>query len=152
MTSLRAQVLAICLVSGTAAGAGEAQAATPPPLSRDSTVLLYCAAWGAADRAERDRLLERVWATDGVYLDQGTRAEGRTALSDAIGRSVDRNPGLHFQCSRPHAHHDVMRFTWIARRGDETEILSGMDFGEFAPDGRIRRIVGFFGPLPPATP
>jgi hypothetical protein len=27
-------------------------------------------------------------------------------------------------------------------------MLEGMDFGELAEDDRLRRIVGFFGPLP----
>jgi hypothetical protein len=34
------------------------------------------------------------------------------------------------------------------RNGDAVE-LEGVDFAELAPDGRIRRITGFFGPLPP---
>jgi hypothetical protein len=33
---------------------------------------------------------------------------------------------------------------------DAFQRMQGMDFGEFAADGRIRRIVGFFGP-PPAV-
>jgi hypothetical protein len=33
------------------------------------------------------------------------------------------------------------------RSGDEVA-LEGMDFGELATDGRISRIVGFFGPFP----
>ncbi len=46
------------------------------------------------------------------------------------------------------AHDEVFRFAWVMRDGDEVT-LEGMDFGEVAPDGRIQRIVGFFGPFPP---
>jgi hypothetical protein len=45
-----------------------------------------------------------------------------------------------------------MRFAWILFRGDGTQWTQGMDFGELAADGRIRRIVGFFGPLPTVAP
>ena len=115
--------------------------------------MLYCAAWSTAARATRDQLLERIWADGGTYLDKGnTRADGRAALSDAIGRMAQRYPGAHFQCSRPQAHHDVMRFAWILRGRGNAEMLNGMDFAELAADGRIRRIVGFFGPLPSASP
>ena len=151
MSPRSAGVLAASLLVAGARALG----AQPPsaPGSRDSVVSLYCAAWSAADRAERDRLLERVWAPDGTYLDQGnTRTEGRAALSDAIGRMLQRYPGAHFRCSGAHTHHDVMRFAWVVLGGDGKQLLDGMDFAELAPDGRIRRIVGFFGPLPSAAP
>ena len=41
---------------------------------------------------------------------------------------------------------DGLRFGWVMRNGDEV-VLEGMDFAELAPDGRIGRIVGFFGPF-----
>jgi hypothetical protein len=47
--------------------------------------------------------------------------------------------------SRPNA---VFRFAWVMRNGDDVA-LEGIDFGELDPDGRIKRIVGFFGPFPP---
>jgi hypothetical protein len=31
---------------------------------------------------------------------------------------------------------------------DGVVTLERIDFGELAPDGRLKRIVGFFGPLP----
>ena len=43
---------------------------------------------------------------------------------------------------------DGLRFAWVMRNGDEV-VLEGMDFAELAPDGRIKRIAGFFGPFPP---
>jgi hypothetical protein len=32
---------------------------------------------------------------------------------------------------------------------DPTALVEGMDFGELGDDGRLKRIVGFFGPFPP---
>jgi len=35
----------------------------------------------------------------------------------------------------------------VMRNGGE-DVLEGMDYGELAADGRISKIVGFFGPFP----
>lgn len=134
-----------------AAGAGGAQpAASPASLAAlDSTVAAYCAAWGTADRAARDRLLERVWAPDGAYSDPApTHAEGRGALSETIDRLQRQLPGARFRCGAAQAHHGFFRFGWVMLGADGGERLRGTDFGELDAEGRIRRIVGFFGPPP----
>jgi hypothetical protein len=41
-----------------------------------------------------------------------------------------------------------LRFSWRLIQPDGTAI-EGMDFGELDGDGRIKRIVGFFGPFTP---
>lgn len=71
-----------------------------------------------------------------------------SALLTACGS----HPGAHFRCSSPQVHHGFMRITWILLRGDGAESWRGMDFGELAPDGRIRRITGFFGAPPSVAP
>lgn len=38
-----------------------------PSLSPEAAVVDYCAAWNTTDLAERERLLARVWAPNGVY-------------------------------------------------------------------------------------
>ena len=45
----------------------------------------------------------------------------------------------------------VFRFAWVMRNGGDVA-HEGVDFGELAADGRIRRIIGFFGPFPPLSP
>jgi hypothetical protein len=60
----------------------------------------------------------------------------------------ERNPDGNIAVSRLEHHHDRGRFTWAIRRNDGTTVLDGMDFVDFASDGRIRRITGFFGPPP----
>jgi hypothetical protein len=45
-----------------------------------------------------------------------------------------------------------MRTTWVYLNPDGSEIEHGMDFSELAADGRIRRVVGFFGDPPPDRP
>jgi len=152
MTNLRIarSVIAVALVAGaTPLRAAAQQAAVPLP--PDSVVAVYCAAWSSADRVTRNSLLARVWANDGVYSDPApTLASGRDALSDSIASFHRRRPGARFQCSVPQVHHGMMRFTWLLLASDTAVHFPGMDFGELAADGRIRRIVGFFGAPPVA--
>lgn len=116
-------------------------------LSPEAAVVDYCAAWNTTDRAERERLLAQVWALDGVYSDpEPTNVVGRSALSDAISTFHRSYPGAYFRCSVPQTHHGAMRVTWLLFRPDGSERLRGTDFSELAEDGRIRRVVGFFGP------
>jgi hypothetical protein len=60
-------------------------------------------------------------------------------------------PGHRFRrASGIDAHHDHLRFAWELVTPDGTVALAGMDVGEVAGDGRLRRITGFFGELPTA--
>jgi hypothetical protein len=40
-----------------------------------------------------------------------------------------------------------IRFTWRMLLADAKVFLEGIDFGELNSDGKLHRIVGFFGPL-----
>jgi len=118
-----------------------------------SAVNDYCAAWSVTDRAARDRMLARVWAADGVYSDPGpTYVTGVAGLSGAIAEFQRQYPGTHFRCSTPQAHHNFMRVTWILLRQNGTPVTHGVDIYDMAKDGRIQRIVGFFGDPPAVAP
>jgi hypothetical protein len=149
MTSLAIRCFAVVLTGVTF---GITQAHTQEStraVSPDSAVILYCAAWNTDDRADRARLLERVWTPDGVYSDPNpTRTVGRAALSDSIAALRRRYPGARFHCSAPQTHHAAMRTTWLYLRPDKTEVARGEDFFELAEDGRIKRVTGFFGAAP----
>jgi hypothetical protein len=121
-------------------------------MSLQEIVDAYGAAWNERDDAARAELLERAWADDGVYCDPSATVNGRAALVAHIGgfhqtmpdHTIDLTSGVD-------AHAGKFRFTWVMRKAGEVA-LEGVDFGELAPDGRIQRIVGFFGPFPPSAP
>ena len=118
-------------------------------LTPAAAVAGHCAAWNTIDHAARDRLLNRVFARDGVYSDPTpTYVTGRAALSDAIARFQRQYPGARFRCSAPQTHHRTMRVSWLLVGADGKVVTQGMDFYELAPDGLIRRVTGFFGPPP----
>jgi hypothetical protein len=114
-------------------------------------ITTYGAAWNEPDAARRAELLEEAWATDGAYLDPTGHAEGRDALVAHIGGFQEMMPGHTIDMTSGVDEHDgVFRFAWVMRNADG-DVLEGMDYGELADDGRISRIVGFFGPIPDPT-
>ena len=149
MSKLVVSLLAAGALASTTV-AVRAAAPSDMRVTPDAAVVAYCAAWNTTDRSARDRLLADVWALDGVYSDPDpTLTRGRAALSDAITEFQHHYPGSRFRCSAPQEHHRAMRVSWILLRPDGTQVTEGMDFYDLAPDGRITRVVGFFG-APPA--
>jgi hypothetical protein len=60
-------------------------------------------------------------------------------------------PGHRFRrVSGVDVHHDELRFGWELRSPDGAVVVTGIDVGALGPDGRLRRITGFFGELPAA--
>lgn len=122
-------------------------------LPLDQVLADYNAAWGEHDATRRGALLERAWAERGTYTDPQAHVEGRAALVTHIGLVQPRLPaGVHgVVVSAPDVHHGVFRFAWEFRGANGGLFMKGEDFGELAEDGRIQRIVGFFGDLLPAA-
>ena len=116
------------------------------------TVAQYMAAWNEPDDAARGALLAQCWSEVGVYLDPNVSLAGRDALATKIGEVLASRPGARLEfMSGIDVHHHVVRFLWRLVRADGTSGDTSIDFGEVGPDGRLVRIVGFFGP-PPALP
>ncbi|MBI1885935.1 MAG: nuclear transport factor 2 family protein [Chloroflexi bacterium] len=112
----------------------------------------YGGAWNETDEGARRRLLEKCWADGGTYTDPQSHAEGRDALSALIGGFQQQMPGARIEAtSGADVHHNVLRFTWKLLGPQGNTVMEGVDFGELDGDGRIKRIVGFFGPPPAAS-
>ena len=115
-----------------------------------ATIDGYLSAYNEPDRARRDALIERVWAADGRLVDPPLAAEGRSAISDMAETMQGQFAGHAFRrVSGVDLHHDQVRFAWELVGPDGQVALAGTDAGELDADGRLRRIVGFFGDLPP---
>ena len=89
----------------------------------------YAAAWRETDAAARRTLLDTCWAEDGSF-----QAENPGARIDVVS-GVDEHDGY-------------LRFAWRMLAADGSVAVEGTDFGEVNGEGTLRRIVGFFGPLP----
>ena len=108
----------------------------------------YLAAWNETDPARRAQLIEEAWSPDGRYVDPLLEATGHGAIADMAAGVHQQFPGQRFtRLSGIDAHHDVVRFAWQLGGPDGTVTVAGIDVGELADDGRLRRITGFFGEL-----
>ena len=113
----------------------------------DAILKDYCSAWCEADTARRDAFLERAWAENGVYRDPTAEVSGRAELSALIGGLHTKMPGVTLeQTTGVSQHHNCIYFGWRVVLASGDVLVEGVDFGELAPDGRIARITGFFGP------
>jgi hypothetical protein len=113
-------------------------------------VTQYMAAWNEPDDAARGALLEQCWSDGGVYLDPNVSLAGRDALATQIATVQASRPGARLEfMSGIDVHHNVVRFLWRLVRADGTCGDTSIDFGEIGADGRLVKIVGFFGPPPP---
>lgn len=114
------------------------------------TVTAYGDSWNEPDESKRRALLEQAWADDGAYCDPTVDVQGRDALLDHIGGFRELFPGARIEkTSCVEVHHGWARFAWSMVDAEGATSIEGFDVCEFAPDGRLQRIVGFFGPFPP---
>ena len=127
------------------------------PASAQEAVDLYGSAWREPDEAKRRAILEKAWAEDGVYTDPTAYVDGREALVKHIGGFLEaanagNGPALQIDSSVDVHHTRFLRFAWKVMAPDGETVLSpGMDYGELDEDGRLKLIVGFFGPFPPVA-
>ncbi len=120
-------------------------------MSVNEVVQAYIAAWHEPAEDKRREFLAQSWAEDGQYTDPLQQYTGREALNQGIAGFQERRLGAWFVlASDIEYHHNMLRFSWKCLRADDTTLVEGTDFGELASDGRLTRIVGFFGPVPNA--
>lgn len=118
--------------------------------SLDGLVDTYCRAWSEPDADARRALLDQAWDEDGTYTDPLAEVAGRAALHAHIGASFADFPGMVITAtSAVDVHHDKGRFTWQLTLPDGSVPVAGTDFAQVTTEGKIRSIVGFFGPLAP---
>ena len=110
------------------------------------TVRRYDEAWAERDSAARQAMLAEIWAEDGIYVDPEVPdgVQGSDALSDLIDLSNEEMPGLTIEAtSAPVFLGGRGWYSWHATTGDG-EDFDGIDFIEFAADGRIQRLTNFY--------
>ena len=119
-------------------------------MTLEELIAAYDRVWSEPDEDERRRLLEGSWADDGELVDPGEGwFRGRDAVLARIAGFSERFPGARVEVtSALDEHHGFVRYAWTIVDADGRALLEGMDFAELAEDGRLRRVVMFFGPLP----
>jgi hypothetical protein len=120
-------------------------------LTTDATTLVdtYLAAWNERDPQRRAELIQRAWAPGGRLIDPPLTGEGDEGIGDVVAAMHEHYPEHSFErTSGVDLHHEHLRFAWELRGPDGTVAVSGIDVADLAPDGRLARVLGFFGELP----
>jgi hypothetical protein len=109
------------------------------------------AAWNERDAGRRAELVAAVWTEDGHLADPPLEGRGHEAIAGMAAALQQQFDGHRFRrASAVDQHHGFFRYAWELVGPDGTVALTGLDVGELAEDGRVRRISGFFGELEPA--
>ena len=115
----------------------------------------YLSAYCEPERVRRAAVVSRVWAHDGRLTDPPMDASGHEAIVAQADALLGQFPAHRFRRTTAiDGHHGFARYGWTLVNGSGTPVLEGCDFAEIDEDGRLRRVVGFFGPmstLPAAT-
>lgn len=110
----------------------------------------YIDAWNEPQADKRRQILAQAMTDDGAYADPARKTDNRAGLVECIGDVLDEDPGRRIvRTSDVDVHHLVCRFNWRLVKADGTRTPESVDFIDFATDGRIDRVTGFFGRLKP---
>ena len=130
-------------------GRRDAGAMTDTSTAITTVVDDYLAAWNERDDARRAELIERAWAPDGRLIDPPFDGEGHDGISQMAAVMHEHYDGHSFErTSGVDMHHQHARFAWKLVGPDGAVAVEGIDVADLAEDGRLARVVGFFGELP----
>jgi len=112
----------------------------------------HLSAYGESDPIRRRALLEAAWVPGGALIDPPLdAAAGHEQLDDLFATVQSHYPGHTFRrTSEVDVHHEFGRYGWELAGPDGAVVFGGVDVVDFAPDGRLARVVGFLGELPMA--
>jgi hypothetical protein len=111
----------------------------------------YLSMWNETDPGRRAEIIRTAWSEQGAYWDPMLEATGHEAMGAMVETVQAQFPGQRFRrTSGIDAHHALVRFGWELAAPDGTVTVAGVDVGVIGEDGRLTRIAGFFGDLPPA--
>jgi hypothetical protein len=109
------------------------------------------AAWNETDPDSIRGHLDRALSSGIVFCDPDNLTTGIDEFEAMVRSFRERIPRA--ECARASGvdhHHDLYRYEW-AVRSDGALLVSGFDVARVDDDGRLLRIDGFFGPLPPLS-
>jgi hypothetical protein len=106
------------------------------------------ATWNERDPAEVRGHLDRALAPDVVFIDPSIETHGIDEF-EANVHDVHRQVrgAVYERTSGVDSHHQLYRYTWRISRDGEV-LMPGFDVTEVDDDGKVTRVLGFFGRLP----
>lgn len=114
---------------------------------KQNSIKTYVSAWNEPDEDKIRHRLEACVISDVHYCDPFTDIiTGIEELAGVMAGVSPTFPGvIHALSGEPAGHHTFGYYNWVARLSNGKEI-PGVDYIEFAPDGRIAQVVSFTDP------
>lgn len=112
------------------------------------TVDSHLEAYALADADRREALVAANWNAAGELTDPPMTGRGLAEISALADIVLTHYAGHRFErTTTVDAHHGFARYGWNLVAPDGAIAVSGTDFVEFDENGKLLRIVGFFGPF-----
>jgi hypothetical protein len=106
------------------------------------------AIWNERDLSRIRCHLEAVLAADVVFIDPTIETHGLQEFEENVRDFRTKYPEASIRrASGIDSHHNLHRYNWEITVGGKV-FLAGSDVAETAEDGKVCRVLGFFGPLP----
>jgi hypothetical protein len=113
-----------------------------------ATVDTWLEAYAEPDADRRAALVAEVWTADGHLADPPFEGRGHEAIAALGGVVLEHYAGHTFRrTTAVDAHHGTARYEWELVAPDGTVAVAGTDVATFTDDGRLQKVIGFFGPL-----
>ena len=113
-----------------------------------TTIDTHLAGYCEADPAKRSDLLRSVWTAGGNLIDPPLMGTGVDEIASLVDTVVTHYPEHRFQrTTAVDEHHGFARYGWALVSPDGTSAVTGTDFAEIDDDGKLARVIGFFGEL-----
>jgi hypothetical protein len=107
------------------------------------------AAWNEKDLEKIRAHLDLALAPGVVFCDPDNLTSGPDEFEAMVRAFRSRIPeAVCERTSGLDSHHDLFRYEW-AVRSEDSLLVHGFDVARVDENGRLLRIDGFFGPLPP---
>ena len=118
----------------------------------ESMVDRHLAACCDTDPVRRATAIREIWTSDCRLVDPPLEARGHQGISDQAATLLSQFPQHRFERSTAiDAHHGFLRYGWKLVNPDGAPVLEGVDVAELDVDGKLMRVVGFFGAQPAAA-
>jgi hypothetical protein len=106
------------------------------------------AAWNERDPGKVRGHLEKALATDVEFIDPSITTQGIDEFEANIHEVHQQLPGANYErTSGVDGHNRLYRYNWQINQNGEV-VMPGFDVTEVGDDGKVIRLLGFFGPLP----
>ena len=114
------------------------------------TIDTHLRAYAEPDPTVRAELIAEIWTDDGQLFDSPFDGTGRDAIAGLTDVVLEHYPAHTFQrTTAVDDHHGFARYGWALTGADGAVAVTGIDVAILDDQGRLTKVVGFFGDLGP---